>query len=92
MPELPTIAEQGLPGFEAVSWYALMAPAATPKVVVDRLNADIARVLAKPEMKEKFGGLGLEPGSGKPQDIVATIQTETARWADVIKKKNIKPE
>jgi tripartite-type tricarboxylate transporter receptor subunit TctC len=92
MPELPTIAEQGLPGFEAVSWYALMAPAATPKAVVDRLNAESARVLAKPEMKEKFAVLGLEPGSGKPQDIVATIQTETARWADVIKKKNIKPE
>jgi tripartite-type tricarboxylate transporter receptor subunit TctC len=92
MPELPTIAEQGLPGFEAVSWYALMAPAATPKAVVDRLNADIARVLAKPEMKEKFAVLGLERGSGKPQDIVATIQTETARWADVIRKRNIKPE
>jgi tripartite-type tricarboxylate transporter receptor subunit TctC len=92
MPELPTIAEQGLPGFEAVSWYALMAPAATPRAVVDRLNAESARVLAKPEMKEKFAVLGLEPGSGKPQDIVATIQTETARWADVIKKKNIKPE
>jgi len=92
MPELPTIAEQGLPGFEAVSWYALMAPAGTPKAVVDRLNAESARVLAKPEMKEKFAGLGLEPGSGKPQEIAATIQTETVRWADVIKKKNIKPE
>ncbi|MBT2299481.1 tripartite tricarboxylate transporter substrate binding protein [Variovorax paradoxus] len=92
MPELPTIAEQGLPGFEAVSWYALMAPAGTPKAVVDRLNAESARVLAKPQMKEKFAVLGLEPGSGKPQEIVATIQTETARWADVIKKKNIKPE
>ncbi|WPH14283.1 Bug family tripartite tricarboxylate transporter substrate binding protein [Variovorax paradoxus] len=92
MPELPTVAEQGLPGFEAISWYALMAPAGTPKAVVDRLNAETARVLAKPEMKEKFAGLGLEPGTGKPQDIAANIQSESARWAAVIRKRNIKPE
>jgi tripartite-type tricarboxylate transporter receptor subunit TctC len=92
MPELPTIAEQGMPGFEAVSWYALMAPAGTPKAVVDRLNAETASMLAKPQIKEKFAGLGLEPGGGKPQDLAATIQADTARWSDVIKKKNIKPE
>ncbi|RZL95625.1 MAG: tripartite tricarboxylate transporter substrate binding protein [Variovorax sp.] len=92
MPELPTIAEQGLPGFEAVSWYALMGPAGTPAAVVDRLSAESARMLAKPQIKEKFAGLGLEPGAGKPQDLAATIQAETVRWADVIKKKNIKPE
>ena len=92
MPELPTVAEQGLPGFEAISWYALMAPAGTPKAIVERLNAETARVLAKPEMKEKFAGLGLEPGTGKPQDIAANIQSESARWAAVIRKRNIKPE
>ncbi|MDQ0588608.1 Bug family tripartite tricarboxylate transporter substrate binding protein [Variovorax paradoxus] len=92
MPELPTVAEQGLPGFEAISWYALMAPAGTPKAIVDRLNAETARVLAKPEMKEKFAGLGLEPGTGKPQDIAANIQSESARWSAVIRKRNIKPE
>ena len=92
MPELPTVAEQGLPGFEAISWYALMAPAGTPKAIVERLNAETARVLAKPEMKEKFAGLGLEPGTGKPQDIAANIQSESARWSAVIHKRNIKPE
>lgn len=92
MPELPTIAEQGLPGFEAVSWYALMAPAGTPKAIVDRLNAETTRALGKPAMKEKFANLGLEPGSGSPGDIAANIQTETVRWSAVIKKKNIKPE
>jgi tripartite-type tricarboxylate transporter receptor subunit TctC len=92
MPELPTVAEQGLPGFEAISWYALMAPAGMPKAIVERLNAETARVLAKPEMKEKFAGLGLEPGTGKPQDIAANIQSESARWAAVIRKRNIKPE
>ncbi len=92
LPEVPTIAEQGMPQFEAVSWYALMVPAATPKPIVDQLNAESLRMLAKPDIKEKFAGLGLEPGGGTPQALAATIQTETARWADVIRKKNIKPD
>jgi tripartite-type tricarboxylate transporter receptor subunit TctC len=92
MPELPTVAEQGLPKFEAVSWYALMAPAGTPAAAVDRLNAESTRSLAKPAIKEKFAAQGLEPGSGKPQDLAATIRTETARWSEVIRKQNIKPD
>ncbi|NDZ13979.1 LacI family transcriptional regulator [Variovorax sp. WS11] len=92
MPELPTIAEQGLPRFEAVSWYALMAPAGTPAAIVDRLNAESARSLAKPAIREKFAAQGLEPGGGKPQDLATEIQAETVRWADVIKKQNIKPD
>jgi tripartite-type tricarboxylate transporter receptor subunit TctC len=92
MPELPTIAEQGLPKFEAVSWYALMAPAGTPAAVIDGLHAESARSLAKPAIKGKFAAQGLEPGSGKPQDLAATIRTETARWSEVIRKQNIKPD
>ena len=92
LPEVPTIAEQGMPQFEAVSWYALMVPAATPKAVVDKLNAESLKMLAKPAIKEKFAGVGLEPGGGTPQALAATIQTETVRWADVIQKKNIKAE
>ena len=92
MPELPTIAEQGLPRFEAVSWYALMAPAGTPAPIVDRLNAESARSLAKPAIREKFAAQGLEPGGGKPQDLATEIQAETVRWADVIRKQNIKPD
>ncbi|MBU1358148.1 MAG: tripartite tricarboxylate transporter substrate binding protein [Gammaproteobacteria bacterium] len=92
LPDVPTIAEQGMPGFEAVSWYALMAPAGTPPAIVDRLNTEVSAMLAKPEMKEKFVALGMEPGGGKPQQLAATIDSETARWADVIKKKNITVE
>ena len=92
MPELPTIAEQGLPRFEAVSWYALMAPAGTPAPIIDRLNAESARSLAKPAIREKFAAQGLEPGGGKPQELATEIQAETVRWADVIRKQNIKPE
>lgn len=89
LPDVPTIAEQGMPQFEAVSWYALMVPAATPKAIVDKLNAQTLRMLAKPETKEKFAALGLESGGGTPQAAAATIQSETARWADVIRKRKI---
>ncbi|MGJ7581991.1 Bug family tripartite tricarboxylate transporter substrate binding protein [Variovorax sp. RHLX14] len=92
LPEVPTVAEQGMPKFEAVSWYALMVPAATPKPVVDKLNAESLAMLAKPAIRERFAGLGLEPGGGTPQALASTIQTETARWADVVQKKNIKPD
>lgn len=92
LPEVPTVSEQGMPQFEAVSWYALMVPAATPKPVVDKLNAQSLAMLAKPAIRERFAGLGLEPGGGTSQALAATIQSETARWADVIQKKNIKPD
>ena len=92
LPDVPTIAEQGLPGFEAVSWYALMVPAGTPREIVDKLNAETARLLAKPELKEKLAALGMDAGGGKPQELAATIQRETARWSDVIRKRNLKAE
>jgi tripartite-type tricarboxylate transporter receptor subunit TctC len=92
MPETPTIAEQGLPGFEAVSWYALMVPAGTPRDVIDRLNTETTRLLARPEIKDKLAALGLDAAGGKPQELAASIQADTARWAAVIRQKNIKPE
>ena len=92
MPDVPTIAEQGLARFEAVSWYALMVPAGTPRAVIDRLNAETNRLLAKPELKEKLAALGMDAGGGKPKELAASIQAETVRWADVIRQRNIKPE
>lgn len=92
MPEVPTLAEQGLARFEAVSWYALMVPAGTPRPVIDRLNAETTRLLARAELKDKLAALGMTPGVGKPQDLAATIQADTVRWAEVIRQKNIKPE
>jgi tripartite-type tricarboxylate transporter receptor subunit TctC len=92
MPDVPTIAEQGLPGFEAVSWYALMVPAGTPQSAIDKLNAETNRLLARPELKEKLAGLGMDAGGGKPQDLAAAIQTDSARWSAVVRQRNIKPE
>ena len=91
MPELPTIAEQGVPGFEAVSWYALMAPAGTPADIVDKLAAETARILARPDIRDKLAAQGMDVGGGAtPKQLAATIRSETARWTEVVRKQNIK--
>lgn len=92
MPETPTIAEQGLPRFEAVSWYALMVPAGTPRAVIDKLNAETGKLFARSELKEKLAALGMEAAAGKPAELAAAIQADTLRWTEVIRQKNIKPE
>jgi tripartite-type tricarboxylate transporter receptor subunit TctC len=92
LPELPTLAEQGVPKFEAVSWYALMVPAGTPGEIVARLNEVTAQALARREIKDKLVALGMDPAPGTPQELAATIQAESARWSDVIRKQDIKPE
>ncbi|MFS2032623.1 Bug family tripartite tricarboxylate transporter substrate binding protein [Polaromonas sp. CT11-55] len=92
MPETPTIAEQGLPRFEAVSWYALMVPAGTPRSVIDKLNAETGKLFATPALREKLAALGMDPATGRPSDLSAAIQADTQRWTEVIRQKNIKPE
>ncbi|HEU5297639.1 MAG TPA: tripartite tricarboxylate transporter substrate binding protein [Burkholderiaceae bacterium] len=91
-PEVPTIAEQGLPAFEAVSWYALMGPAGTPADVVARVNAEAVRALGQPDVKDKLAAQGMAPGSDSPQQLAATIRAETERWAAVIRTQNLQPE
>ncbi len=92
MPDTPTIAEQGLPRFEAVSWYALMVPAGTPRAVIDKLNAETGKLFATPALKEKLAAQGMDAATGKPSELAAIIQADTQRWTDVIRQKNIKPE
>ena len=92
MPDIPTLAEQGLPRFEAVSWYALMVPSGTPRDAVDRLSLETQRLFARPDLKDRLAALGMDAGAGKPQELAAAIQAETVRWAEVIRQKNIKPE
>ncbi len=92
MPDLPTLAEQGVPKFEAVSWYALMVPAGTPADIVDKLQAATAKALGRPEIRETLVAQGMEPGGGSAMQLAGTIQAETVRWTDVIRKRNIKPD
>ncbi|CAG2146762.1 hypothetical protein LMG31506_03453 [Cupriavidus yeoncheonensis] len=89
LPDVPTIAEQGLPKFEAVSWYALMAPAGTPPDLLRKLSKQTEAVLADPALKEKLGTLGMEAAGGTPEQLAATIQKESARWAGLIRQRHI---
>ena len=89
-PDLPTMAESGFPGFEAVPWFGLLAPAGTPKDIVDKLHAETVRTLALPEVRKKFDELGLDPVGNTPAEFAAVIKKETPEWAKVIKDAGIK--
>jgi len=91
-PDLPTVAEQGLPGFEAVSWYALMAPAETPKDVVEKIAAESARALRDPAVRERLLGLGANPVGNTPAELLAMLKREYAFWGDFIRKAGIKAQ
>ena len=85
MPNAPTFAESGLPGFEANSWWALLVPAATPRDIVARLNAEMLKVLQSAETREKFLGVGAEPAPGTPEEANSHIRGEVAKWAPIVK-------
>jgi tripartite-type tricarboxylate transporter receptor subunit TctC len=93
LPEVPTIASAApLPGFEAVSWYALMAPAGTPKEVVAKIHADVAKTLQMPDVRERLAGMGAEPSGESPAELAARIKAEYDRWGEVVRKANIKAD
>ena len=91
-PNIPTLAESGLPQFEATSWFALLGPAGMPRDVQLRINAETARVLALPDVKEKLATLGLDPAPGTPEALAGLIQAETAKWARVVKESGAKAD
>jgi tripartite-type tricarboxylate transporter receptor subunit TctC len=91
-PQVPTLAEQGLSGFEVDLWYALSAPAGTPKDIIDRYNVVVNEILASPEVKEQFAKQGLVPVGGTPQQLADLIAKDLPRWAKVVKDAGITPE
>ena len=90
-PELPAIAEE-LKGYELIAWFALMAPAKTPPEVVQKVHDAAVRSLAKPEVKEKYGAIGIDPAPMNPAELAKFIQGEIAHWAKLVKLANIQPE
>jgi tripartite-type tricarboxylate transporter receptor subunit TctC len=92
LPEVPTIAEAALPGYEASVWYGVVTPARTPQPVVVRLNREIAKILATPAHRERMTGADFEPTTGTPEQFAAFIRSETAKWAKVIKASGARAE
>ena len=90
LPDVPTLAESGLPGFEASSWFGLLAPAGTPQPVIAKLNADVAKWLASPEAREKLLAQGAIAAGGTPEDFAKHIAAETAKWQKVVKDSGAK--
>ena len=91
-PEIPTIAESGLPGFESVQWYGMLAPAKTPKEIVTRLHAEATHVLQQPEIKQRFAGDGADPVGNTPEEFARFIQSELVKWAKVARGAGIEPQ
>lgn len=85
LPDVPTIAESGVPGYSATSWFGILAPAATPAPVIARLNASILKALADPEVKKKLAEQGAEPHGEKPEQFAEFIRSETAKWGQTVK-------
>ena len=92
LPDLPTVAESGLPGYDAVGWFGLLAPAATPKSSVARASADVNRVLAMSDVREKMLGLGADPAGNTPEEFARFIREDQAKWSKLMKEAGIKAE
>jgi len=91
-PDVPTIAELGYPGYEATNWYAFVAPAKTPKDIIERLNREIVRTLNTPETREQFARQGEEPSPSTPEELGKYIERETATWGRVVKEAGIQAQ
>ena len=86
LPDVPTVAEAGLPNFDVTTWYGLLAPAATPRPIIARLNAELVRVMQAPDLKERLAGMGIDPLTSSPEEFATYIGQEIAKWGDVVRK------
>jgi tripartite-type tricarboxylate transporter receptor subunit TctC len=92
MPETPTVAESGVPGYEATIWLGLMAPTGTPKPLVDRLNAEVNKILKRPDVKRAWNEQGAEPMIMSPAEFEKYLNADIAKWAKIVKLSGARPE
>ena len=92
VPDIPTVAEAGVPGFENVTWYGMFAPAKTPRDIIVKLNKQVVQILAAPEMSQRLASQGAEPRSSTPEELTRFMQVESERWKKVIKVAGMKVE
>jgi len=92
LPDVPTAAEAGLPGFEVTTWYGVLAPAGTPRAIIERLNAELARIMLAPELQPRLADMATDPRAGTPEEFGAYLREETAKWGKVIRDAGIRVE
>ena len=92
LPEVPTVAEAGLPDFEVTTWYGVLAPAATPRAIIARLNAELVKIMDSPEMQERLANLATEPKTSTPEEFSVYIKQEIAKWGEVVRKAGLKAD
>ncbi len=92
LPDIPTISEAGLPGFEVSNWYGILATGGTPRPAVDRLNSELARIARVPDLAEKLAAQGADPATGTPEEFERFIQAELKKWSAVVRSAGINPE
>ena len=92
LPDVPTLSESGVPGYEAALWFGVIAPAGTPEAVIAKINADIARIIASPEMRARLAAQGADPIGSTPAEFLAFMRAEYEKWGRVIKEAHIAPQ
>jgi tripartite-type tricarboxylate transporter receptor subunit TctC len=92
LPDVPTVAESGYPGFEAVGWIGLAAPAKTPEAVLNKINAEVVKILATQDMKDRLAGLGVTPVGDSRAQFTAFVRSEIAKWGKLIKDAGVKAD
>lgn len=91
-PDLPTVAESGVPGYDAQVWQSIVVPAGTTREIIGRLNAELTRIMKLPETRERLWAVGIEPTSSAPEELAAFIRSETTKWSKIIKDIGLKIE
>ena len=92
LPDLPTVAEAGVPGFESITWHGVVVPSATPVSIIERLNRDINAALRERDLRDRLQGLGVEVAGGSPQEFAAYIAREIPKWTKVVKDSGARVE
>jgi len=92
VPDMPTMAESGMPGFDSWTWFGVFGPAGTPRAVVDRVNAELNRIVGDPAVRERLAQLGFDTAGGSPAQFAAVVESEARKWSKVIRDANVKPE
>ena len=92
MPEVPTIAEAGLPGFAAQGWFSVVVAAQTPRPIIDKLNGVLMPYLKRPDVQDRLSAVAIEPRTSTPDEMAAYLQTELVKWGQVVKDAGIEPQ